>query len=126
MILLSFTVYRCAVSPLGDKIYVTKLSDNKVLTLATDGTVHHTFTDPELRSPSGIHVTAQGQVLVCDGDSFTIIQLDGEGKKKMATLATRRDGLGGERTQSVCYNRSTASIIVGQLQSKNIVVFKVK
>ncbi|XP_052235695.1 uncharacterized protein LOC127847674 isoform X5 [Dreissena polymorpha] len=119
-----FTVNMCAVSPSGDKIFVTNFAHDKVITLARDGTVICTFTDPELVGPRGIHVTAQGQVLVCGASSRTILQLDGEGKKKLATLATRSDGL--YKPQSVCYNRSSSSIIVGQNVCADILVFKVK
>ncbi|KAH3716600.1 hypothetical protein DPMN_059324 [Dreissena polymorpha] len=115
---------KCAVSPSGDKIFVTNREHHKVLTLATDGTVLHTFTDPDLQTPDGIHVTDLGQVLVCGRLSWTIIQLDGEGKKKLATLASKRDGLA--QPWSVYFNRSTASIIVGQYGTKKILVFKVK
>ncbi|KAH3750233.1 hypothetical protein DPMN_184752 [Dreissena polymorpha] len=80
-------------SPSGDKIFVTNYDRDKVITLARDGTVLCTFTDPDLKLPSGIHVTALGKVLVCGGSSNTILQLDGERKKKLATLATRSDGL---------------------------------
>ncbi|XP_052286226.1 uncharacterized protein LOC127881979 [Dreissena polymorpha] len=119
-----YTVCRCAVSPSGDKIFVTNNCQHKVLTLARDGTVLHTFTDPDLQHPRGIHVTALGQVLVCGGGPYPILQLDGEAKKKLAILGTREDGL--NSLHSVCYNRSTASIIMGQWDSNNIVVFKVK
>ncbi|XP_052246553.1 transcription intermediary factor 1-alpha-like [Dreissena polymorpha] len=118
------TVWKCAVSPSGDKIFVTNQSHHKVLTLATDGTVLHTFTNPDLQGPNGIHVTDLGQVLVCGWLSKTIIQLDGEGKKKLATLASERDGLA--QPWSVYFNRSTASIIVAQSDRKKILVFKVK
>ncbi|KAH3750241.1 hypothetical protein DPMN_184802 [Dreissena polymorpha] len=67
-----------------------------------------------MKCPDGIHVTAQGQVLVCGRYSRTVLQLDGEGRKKLATLASICDGL--NRPQSVFYNRSSASIIVGQQQ----------
>ncbi|KAH3749938.1 hypothetical protein DPMN_184453 [Dreissena polymorpha] len=119
------TVNKCAVSSSGDKIHVlvTNLSHSKVLTLDRDGTVLHTFTDPGLKYQAGIHMTALGQVLVCGRLSSTVLQLDGEGKKKLATLATRSDGVDGP--WSVCYNRNTASIIVGQTGS-SILVFKVK
>ncbi|XP_052248284.1 uncharacterized protein LOC127856230 [Dreissena polymorpha] len=118
------TVYKCAVSPSGDKIFVTSPGKSRLLTLARAGKVLHTFTDPDLKCPQGIHVTAQGQVLVCGGPSNTILQLDSEGKRKLATLATKRNGL--NEPLSVYFNRSTASIIVGQFFSKQILVFEVK
>ncbi|KAH3891018.1 transcription intermediary factor 1-alpha-like [Dreissena polymorpha] len=118
------TELKCAVSPSGDKIFVIHHS-YEVLTLATDGTVLHTFTDPDLQKPYSIHVTDLGQVLViCGRSSKTIIQLDGEGKKKLATLASEWDGLA--YPVSVYFYRSTASIIVGQTARNNILVFKVK
>ena len=111
-------------SPSGDKIFVTNLSHHKVLSLATDGTVLHNFTNRDLREPNGIHVTDLGQVLVCGGSSKTIFQLDGEGKEKLATLVSQRDGLA--YPLSVYFNRSTASIIEGQRLRNKIEVFKVK
>ena len=86
-------VWRCAVSPSGYKIYVTHYSQHKLLTLAGDGTVISTFTDSELRSPWGVNVTPAGQVLVCGYFSHTVIQVDRGGEKKIATLATQKDGI---------------------------------
>ncbi|KAH3720408.1 uncharacterized protein LOC127856275 [Dreissena polymorpha] len=120
----NYTVWKCAVSPSGDTIFITNQSHSKVHTLDRDGLVLNTFTDPDLKNPYGMHVTALGQVLVCGGVSHNTLQLDGEGKKKLATLATKREGLW--IPQSVCYNTSTASIIVGQLYGNQIFVFKVK
>ncbi|KAH3716736.1 hypothetical protein DPMN_059465 [Dreissena polymorpha] len=63
----------CAVSPAGYKIFITNYSHHKVLTLARDGAVLQTFTDPDLQRQWGIHVTALGQVLVCGGSSNNLI-----------------------------------------------------
>ncbi|KAH3748985.1 hypothetical protein DPMN_183474 [Dreissena polymorpha] len=80
------------------------------------------FTDPALAKPIGVIVTPSGQVLVCGGKypNFYIIQLDSEGKRKLATLATDMDGI--VNPWSVCYNRHTACIIVG-LHKNSIQVF---
>ncbi|XP_052235115.1 uncharacterized protein LOC127847309 isoform X2 [Dreissena polymorpha] len=121
-----WTVVGCAVSPTGDKLYITNISDNKVLTLARDGSVLATFTDRALHDPCDVHVTPAGQVLVCyKVSSHTIIQVDDEGRKKLATIATKKDGMVSPR--SVCYNRHTASILVGLYAANNsILVFKVQ
>ncbi|KAH3717421.1 hypothetical protein DPMN_060208 [Dreissena polymorpha] len=124
LLALHFTIFKCAVSPSGDKIFVTSNLPPKVLTLARDYTVLRTVTDPDIEFPWGVHVTALGQVLVGVGELRTILQLNGEGKKKLATLATERDEI--YQPCSVNYNRSTASIIVGQWDSNNILVFQVK
>ncbi|KAH3710582.1 uncharacterized protein LOC127858404 [Dreissena polymorpha] len=104
------TVYKCAVSPAGDKIYVTNYNQHKVLTLATDGSLISTFTDPELQGPWGVHVTPSGQVLVCGYASHTVVRVNREGRKKLSTLATQKDGL--NNPMSVCYNIITNLIIV--------------
>ncbi|KAH3727575.1 hypothetical protein DPMN_053514 [Dreissena polymorpha] len=75
--LLCFAVDKCAVSPTGDRLYITSYWYNKLLTLARDGTLLATYTDPALGGPSG-------QVLVCGDWGNTVQQL--------ATLATKEDG----------------------------------
>ncbi|KAH3898641.1 hypothetical protein DPMN_022878 [Dreissena polymorpha] len=119
-----WTVDRCAVSPTGDRLYITNWSQYKLHTLARDGTLLATYSDPALRGPSGLHVTPAGQVLVCGWLSHTVLQVGWEGQSKLATLATKeRDGV--RRPQSVCYSSTTSSIIVGQW-GDNILVFRVE
>ncbi|XP_052237008.1 uncharacterized protein LOC127848538 isoform X2 [Dreissena polymorpha] len=118
------TVEKCAVSPTGDKLYITDYSQNKLLTLARDGSVLATFTDHALLEPCDVHVTPAGQVLVCGMGSHTILQVDSEGRRKLATLATKEDGV--LWPWAVCYSRHTASIIVGLNANNSILVFKVQ
>ncbi|KAH3850629.1 hypothetical protein DPMN_093053 [Dreissena polymorpha] len=106
---------------MGDKIYVTNMDKHTLLTLAMDGTVISTFSDIDLNVPRGFNVTARGQVLVCGSRSNTIIQLDSEGKK-LATLATEKDGV--NKPWSVFYSCSNDSVLVG-VENKDIIVFKV-
>ncbi|KAH3702504.1 hypothetical protein DPMN_077527 [Dreissena polymorpha] len=114
------TVCCCAVSLTGDKLYITNYNQNKLLTLARDGSVLSIFTDPELPCPRGVHVTPAGQVLVCGMGSITLLQIDSKGSRKLATLATEKYCL-----WSVCYNSNTDSVIVGMKNNK-ILVYKVK
>ncbi|KAH3852002.1 hypothetical protein DPMN_094491 [Dreissena polymorpha] len=89
-----------------------------------DGTVMSIFTDTELQGPYGINVTPAGQVLVCGEISNTVIQVDREVKKRIATLATQKDGL--QMPRSVFYNQKSGSVIVGQCNNENILVFILK
>ncbi|KAH3782183.1 hypothetical protein DPMN_160095 [Dreissena polymorpha] len=114
----SHTVYRCAVSPAGDRIYVTNHSQHKLITLATDGTQISTFTDPELKDPWGVHVTPSGQVLVCGQSSHTVMQVDHAGSKRLATLISNKDGV--ISPISVCYNTNTHQILVGLYRNDKI------
>ena len=86
--LLCFAVWKCAVSPTGDRLYIINYRLNKLLTLARDGTLLATYTDPALGRPDGLHVTPAGQVLVCGWMSHTVLQVGWEGESKLATLAT--------------------------------------
>ncbi|KAH3794804.1 hypothetical protein DPMN_148343 [Dreissena polymorpha] len=119
--LLCFAVNKCAVSPTGDRLYITNFRKDKLLTLARDGTLLATY--PALRWPRGLHVTPAGQVLVCGWGSDTVLQVGWEGQSKLATLATERHGVWWPR--SVCYSSTTSSIIVGQ-ESNRILVFRVE
>ncbi|KAH3806310.1 hypothetical protein DPMN_134629 [Dreissena polymorpha] len=85
------TVWKCAVSPTGDRLYITNW--HKLLTLARDGTLLATYTDPALVRPRGLHVTPAGQVLVCGYLSHTVLQVGWEGESKLANLATWEDGV---------------------------------
>ncbi|KAH3703922.1 uncharacterized protein LOC127860877 isoform X3 [Dreissena polymorpha] len=117
------TVWKCAVSPTGDRLYITSWH-NKLLTLARDGTLLATYTDPALEWLTGLHVTPAGQVLVCGRWSYTVLQVGWEGQSKLANLATwEKDGV--RLPWSVCYSSITSSIIVGQL-GDNILVFRVE
>ncbi|KAH3878737.1 hypothetical protein DPMN_002636 [Dreissena polymorpha] len=118
------TVWKCAVSPTGDRLYIISYWQNKLLTLARDGTLLATYTVPALVGPHGLHVTPAGQVLVCGYHSDTVQQVGWEGQSKLATLATKRHGVWGPF--SVCYSSTTSSIIVGQWWGDNILVFRVE
>ncbi|KAH3862293.1 hypothetical protein DPMN_025259 [Dreissena polymorpha] len=122
--LLCFAVEKCAVSPTGDRLYIiTSYRPDMLVTLARDGTLLATYTDPALVSPRGLHVTPAGQVLVCGFLSNTVLQVGWEGESKLATLATEEDGV--RCPVSVCYSSTTSSIIVGQA-GDNILVFRVE
>ncbi|KAH3818806.1 hypothetical protein DPMN_120532 [Dreissena polymorpha] len=54
------TVHMVAVSPTGERLYITNLSINKLLTLAKDGSVLASFADPSLKALHGVHVTPAG------------------------------------------------------------------
>ncbi|XP_052220268.1 uncharacterized protein LOC127837350 isoform X2 [Dreissena polymorpha] len=119
-----YEVFRCALNPAGDMIYVTIYNQNKLFTLATDGSLIYTFTNPELQFPWGVHVTPDRHVLCCAYRSNTVLQVDHEGKKKLATLASQRDGL--FHPVSVCYNRQTHQIIVGLQHNNKIIVIELQ
>ncbi|KAH3879550.1 hypothetical protein DPMN_003453 [Dreissena polymorpha] len=122
--LLCIAVWKCAVSPTGDRLNIINYYQNSLLTIARDGTLLATLTDPELEYPYGLHVTPAGQVLVCEYGSQTVAQVDREGTRKLASLATGDDGVW--LPHSVFYSSITSSIIVGQDNNNNILVFRVE
>ncbi|XP_052237117.1 uncharacterized protein LOC127848606 [Dreissena polymorpha] len=118
------SVSKCAVSPTGDRIYVTTHNQNKVLTLSTDGTLISTYTAlfKQLQDPWCVCVTPEGQVLVGWFLSDTIIQLDREGRRQLATLANKNDNV--NIPISVCYNINRNTIIVGMYNRTKILVLE--
>ncbi|KAH3862958.1 hypothetical protein DPMN_025933 [Dreissena polymorpha] len=87
--------------------------------------MEHSWLHSQTQRPCGLHVTPAGQVLVCGELSHTVLQVDREGRCKLATLGTQeRDGVWGQ--VSVCYSSTTSSIIVGEWDSNTILVFRVE
>ncbi|KAH3735059.1 hypothetical protein DPMN_041520 [Dreissena polymorpha] len=97
---------------------------HKLITLATDDTLVSTIKDPELQDPWGVYVTPAGQVFVCGCRSNTVIQVDLEGRKKLATLVSSKDGV--LKSVSVCYNTKTDGIIVGLHNNNTINVMELQ
>ncbi|KAH3719248.1 hypothetical protein DPMN_062080 [Dreissena polymorpha] len=62
-------------------------------------------------------------MLVCGYESYTILQVDMEGRWRLASLATRRDGV--VEPWSISYSSTTSSIIVGGRWDNTALVFTV-
>ncbi|XP_052782028.1 uncharacterized protein LOC128218402 [Mya arenaria] len=116
------TVCRCAVSPDGERIYVTNPTAFKLITLDTSGQVLSTVEDPDLKQPTGLCVSPGGHVFVCGCISNTVVQVDPQGRRKLATLARETDGMC--LPQSVWFIEKTSTLIVGQEDEDNITVLK--
>ncbi|XP_052779559.1 uncharacterized protein LOC128216897 [Mya arenaria] len=105
------SVMRIAISNDGKTIYTTNLSKNQLITLDNLGNKLATFTDPDLLGSWGVHVTTAGHVFVCCYNSNTVLQVDKDGKTKLATLARRQDGV--YTPQAVFFSSRTSSMVVG-------------
>ncbi|KAH3720734.1 hypothetical protein DPMN_063638 [Dreissena polymorpha] len=119
------SVTSCAVSPDGDRIYVTNNNSNQLVTLSRDGTVISTLTVSDLSSPlglPGLHVTDSGQVLVCGYSTDRVVQVDRDGRQILAEVVTKNNGV--SLPASVYYSKHTRSIIVGMWNNNDIIVFK--
>jgi len=118
------TVYRCAVSPDGSRIYITNSSLHQLITLNKDGTMPSTLTHPELRFPSSPHVTAQGHVFVTCDIRYTVVHVtEKNNQQTVTTLAGENNGL--TEPVSLCFN-SNGSLVVCQRDDDNIVDLKLK
>ncbi|XP_052778622.1 uncharacterized protein LOC128216071 [Mya arenaria] len=114
------TVLRCAVSPDGEIIYVSNFDENKLISLDRCGRVLSSFTDPELRKVFGLCVSPCGLVFVSGCGS--VIQVDSEGTKKLATLARKVDGM--NTPISLCLVENTSTLVVGGKKEDDIVVLQ--
>ncbi|KAH3799661.1 hypothetical protein DPMN_153272 [Dreissena polymorpha] len=109
---------KCAVSPDGTTIYVTNKKGNSCQTLKMAETVQSPSGEIELEIPDGVHVTANGQVLVCCRGSNEIVQLDSEGKQILARFGVSRT------PRCVCLSKEKGMLLVGFSDSDQIHVFK--
>ncbi|XP_052760758.1 uncharacterized protein LOC128203393 [Mya arenaria] len=116
------TVCRYAVSPDGRRIYVTNPNDSELITLDEYGQVLSTVEDPDLHSTGGLCVSPSGHVFVCGYGSNTVLQVDQEGRKKLATVAREADGLC--KPRSVWFSEQTSTLIVGNYEKDKIIVVK--
>ncbi|XP_052781230.1 uncharacterized protein LOC128217853 [Mya arenaria] len=105
------TVRKCGISNDGKTIYITNSGKHKLITLDNKGNKLDLLTDPDMKHPTGVHVTPAGHVFVCCKDSNTVLQVDKDGKKKLATLARKEDGL--NLPQELFFSSRTSSLIVG-------------
>ncbi|WAR03983.1 hypothetical protein MAR_010541 [Mya arenaria] len=107
---LYFTVNYVAVSEDGRRIFVTNANDGVLVTLDGTGTILAILQDPTLHDPRGLCVGPGGTVLVCGLDSDTLLHVD-RGGRKLAVLATQRDGL--LSPVAVCWRQERSEILVG-------------
>ncbi|XP_052785806.1 uncharacterized protein LOC128221308 isoform X2 [Mya arenaria] len=116
------TVVKCAVSPDGKVIYVTNNTKRELITLNEFGQVLFKFKDPELQRLSGLCVSPSGLMFVCGRKSNTVLQMDRDGRLKLATVARKAYGLC--VPWSVYFSEQTSSLIIGNYRQDQIIVVK--
>ncbi|XP_052817011.1 uncharacterized protein LOC128243338 [Mya arenaria] len=109
----------CAVSPDGQIIYIAEFDTNPLITLDKNGQVFTKLKDPELKYACGVCVSPSGHVFVCVVETESVVQVDREGRQKLATVA---DGL--DFPQSVWFSECNSCLIVGNGENDSIVVIK--
>lgn len=115
-----FTIWRVAVADDGQKIYIADYSYDRLVILDNKGGKLTTFSDRDLEGPSGICVTDNGTVLVCGENSNTVVQVDKDGKKKLATLVNNTKRI--SRPEALWFNREASKLIVGQDNNRLLVI----
>ncbi|XP_052769092.1 uncharacterized protein LOC128209200 [Mya arenaria] len=113
---------RVAVS--RSRLYITNYNENKLVTVDMEGQVLATLVDTDLDRPTGVCVSPSGQVFVCGYISNTILQVDSQGQQKLATLANKNDDV--SCPQSMHFDSRTSSLLVGQNNTDDLLVLKLK
>ncbi|XP_052781550.1 uncharacterized protein LOC128218066 [Mya arenaria] len=114
------TVRRIVISEDGKTIYITNNSNKQLITLDNLGNKLTSFTDPDLERPYGVHATTAGHVFVCCIDSNTVLQVDKDGKTKLATLARNQDGV--NRPTALYFSSRTSSLVVAGYKDTLLVI----
>ncbi|XP_052781621.1 uncharacterized protein LOC128218112 [Mya arenaria] len=118
----NWTVRKCAISNDGETIYITNNNKHQLITLDNNGNQLAVLTDPDMKNPTGVHVTATGHVFVCCCGSNTVLQVDKDGKKKLATLARKDDGMSGP-SGLFFSSRTSSLIVVGEKDTLLVIKF---
>ena len=95
--------YNITVSARSGNVYVSDWCQDKVTCLQSDGTVIFEYKDPESKSPLGLCVDDEDNVIVCGGRSDNIHIVTAAGKKS-AVILSANDGIITPR--SVTYRRT--------------------
>jgi len=69
----SLTVYKCAVSHDGSRIFITNKDNNQLITLDKEGTKLSELPHPYIKGPRAVQVTTEGQVFVSCPKVRTIV-----------------------------------------------------
>ncbi|XP_052768918.1 uncharacterized protein LOC128209104 [Mya arenaria] len=114
-----YTVRSFALSTDGTKIYIVDHIRNAIVTIDNTGNTPATLQDTDIDWPCYAQVSECGHVFVCSFDSDTVLQIDPEGNKKLATLVREKDGIQGPRVG--WYSTRTSRLIVGGNQDHILV-----
>ncbi|XP_052817505.1 uncharacterized protein LOC128243660 [Mya arenaria] len=94
----------------GNKIYISNYYNPELITIDMNGNILATLHDPDMYFAYGVHVSEDGHVFVCSGHNNTVVQVDQQGKKKLATLVREGDGI--FHPKAACYSTHTGRLIV--------------
>ncbi|XP_052818062.1 uncharacterized protein LOC128244087 [Mya arenaria] len=115
-----WSVAQFAVNQVGKRIYICDFTNNKIKTIDSNGNVLASLKDQDIIEPYSVHVSEGGHVFVCSLCSKTVVQVDQEGRKKLATLVGKGDGV--NYPQAVWYSTHTGRLIVGGGQDDIVVM----
>ena len=106
-----YAIFRFAIADDAKTFYITNKNSNILMTLNEQGKLVATLADPDLKFPSGVCVAADGSVLVCCWESQTVLHVDSEGRKKLATIARNCEGV--LSPWCLCYDRKSSELLIG-------------
>ena len=99
-----------AVSAFSGKIFITDLETETLTCLTSDGQLVYQYKDYKLDYPRGILVDSADNVLLCYGESHTIVVITPDGRKH-GTLLSDNDGIACPIT--LAYRARDNTVIVG-------------
>ncbi|KAH3827872.1 E3 ubiquitin/ISG15 ligase TRIM25-like isoform X2 [Dreissena polymorpha] len=120
------TVWKCSVSPSGDKIVVINKKNKCQMLVLVDrkgrGGIFD-YSNTELQDPSTVYFTPFGEVLVCGATSNNVILVDVNERRTIATLATQDHGI--HAPLSIWYSDGNHKLVIGQRNNNNLIVLTV-
>ena len=95
----------------GNKLFYSDCNSHQLICMATDGKHIYTYTDPDLRSPRGIIVDEDDNVVITGQSSNNIHMVRADGTKHTALLAFS-DGI--QKPVGIAYYSTTKTLVVGE------------
>ena len=110
-----------ALNPSGNKLYYSDCNGSQLICLTTDGKHIYTYTDPDLKSPRGLIVDDDDNVLIAGEDSNNIHVVRADGTKHNV-LVTSSDSI--QTPVGMAYNSTTNMLVVSEWDGEKLKIFK--
>ncbi|XP_045184494.2 E3 ubiquitin-protein ligase TRIM71-like [Mercenaria mercenaria] len=107
----------------GQHLLVTSYPSDNITMMDLTGNVVNTFSNRDLKQPSGICTDGKGQVFICGISSNTVVQLEPK-QQKIDVILGMKDGI--DNPCAIYYDRKQSSVLVSCFKSNQLLVFSLK
>ncbi|KAH3701467.1 hypothetical protein DPMN_076455 [Dreissena polymorpha] len=104
-----YTKYSFAVNRDGTRVYIPDTDNDRLITVDQNGQVVSVFKDEELKNTACVCFAFNGSVFVCGESTKKIIQVDIEGREKLASIESKTE----TPMKTMWFNRERNELVIG-------------